>query len=142
MTFVPPQSIHYDPRFQTVESVGVWDIRCVPFTDPSYASYFRADCLPVQLFHRPTGLSILTATRRTCGKFEVLVPEPLQGRSMTSGCRCRSRSLVAMRSPTYQGLREAIQAEFGILAPDYDTFAAYSLMDRPGPKEAAGFNAT
>lgn len=141
MSYLPPQSIHFDARYQTVETIGAWEIRSVPYTDPSYTSYFRADCLPVQLLHRATGLSILTATRRTCGKFEVLVPESLQGKTLVAGCPRRARGLIALRSATYQALKDAIKAEFGIIAPEYDAFATYSLMDRPGPKEAAGFNA-
>ena len=141
MNYLQPQSIHHDARYQTVETVGAWEIRSVPYSDPSYTSYFRADCLPVQLLHRSTGLSILTATRRTCGKFEVLIPESLQGKTLASGCPRRLRAIAALRSATYQALRDAIKAEFGIVAPEQECFATYSLMDRPGPKESAGFNA-
>lgn len=135
-----PQSIHNDARYQTVETVGAWDIRCVPYSDPSYNAYFRADCLPVQLVHRPTGISILTATRRTCGKFEAMIPQTLQGKS--SNCCRRCRTVMAMRSVTYEALRDVLQREYGVVAPDPETFSTYALTDRPGPKEAAGFNAS
>lgn len=130
-----------DDLYETIEWIDGWEVRTVSYRHPEYPRLLLADCLPMQLRHRRSGIVLFSVTWKTGNRWELHIPQGLiEQRELADDSESALKgpaicNLSRLRFSCYLTACSFLESEFGVYLPPLGAVIGYAMCDRPGPDE-------